>query len=194
MTINERYKQVPGFPDYFVTESGDVYSQRLRGNEKIHRLRKLTPKNPGNPLKYYNVNLCRDGEVITFAIHRLVAELFVDGYFDGAVVNHIDGNNRNNHYTNLEWVTQKENIHKSYVTSSVDQTRNYKWWDLFGPEGDLLGTFKGCQAMEKYVADHLPGISPTSLSKYHFCKGYTTVSREKDSALETVTTIPQGST
>lgn len=43
-------------------------------------------------------------------IHRLVAEHFVTGYFDGAVVNHIDGNPSNNKADNLEWVTQARNI------------------------------------------------------------------------------------
>lgn len=32
--INGRYKQIKNFEDYFVTEFGEVYSMRLRGNEK----------------------------------------------------------------------------------------------------------------------------------------------------------------
>lgn len=47
-------------------------------------------------------------------IHRLVAEAFLDGYFDGAVVDHIDGNTKNNRPENLRWVTQKQNIWDSY--------------------------------------------------------------------------------
>lgn len=43
-------------------------------------------------------------------VHRIVAKYFVDGWFDGAVVNHIDGNKHNNNYENLEWITQKDNI------------------------------------------------------------------------------------
>lgn len=47
-------------------------------------------------------------------LHRLVAELFHDDtYKEDLVVNHIDGNKQNNFASNLEWVTQKENIKHS---------------------------------------------------------------------------------
>lgn len=50
-----------------------------------------------------------DGKNKLFFVHRVVALHFVDGYFDGAVVNHKDGNKSNNHYTNLEWVSRSDN-------------------------------------------------------------------------------------
>ena len=36
--------------------------------------------------------------------------MFVDGYFEGADVNHIDENKMNNSASNLEWCTRKYNI------------------------------------------------------------------------------------
>jgi hypothetical protein len=44
-------------------------------------------------------------------IHRMVAKLFVHNPnpLEYTVVNHIDGDKINNHYTNLEWVTVTEN-------------------------------------------------------------------------------------
>lgn len=48
-------------------------------------------------------------------LHKEVGKHFVDGWFDGAVLNHKDRDKRNNHYTNLEWVTNIENsIHGVY--------------------------------------------------------------------------------
>lgn len=41
-------------------------------------------------------------------VHRLVAKHFLN-VSDKYYVNHIDGNKLNNHYSNLEWVTPKEN-------------------------------------------------------------------------------------
>lgn len=50
-----------------------------------------------------------NGIVHKFYIHRLVAEHFVPGRFDGATVNHKDGNKDNNAASNLEWITRSEN-------------------------------------------------------------------------------------
>lgn len=44
-----------------------------------------------------------------FFIHKLVAYHFCDGYKEGLVVNHKDGNKANNNAKNLEWVTRSEN-------------------------------------------------------------------------------------
>lgn len=43
-------------------------------------------------------------------IHIAVACMFVKGYEEGLTVNHKDGNKINNNSSNLEWITQKENI------------------------------------------------------------------------------------
>ena len=171
--IKGRYKQIDGFPDYFISELGEVYSQRLRGNEIEHRLRKLTPKNPGKSSKYYNVILCNDDGQITAPIHKLVAKYFVDGYYDGAVVNHIDGDNRNNIATNLEWTTVQDNIHKSYITSGVGPTRNYKVWELYDPDGVFLGSFIGFPSVARYIISHKLDASPSQLQKMKNSRGFT---------------------
>ena len=51
-------------------------------------------------------------------LHRIIAMLFCkDGYEEGLVVNHIDGNKQNNFANNLEWVTQRENILHSHANN-----------------------------------------------------------------------------
>ena len=99
-------------------------------------------------------------------VHRLVAKYFVSGYFDGAVVNHKDGNNRNNHASNLEWVTQRDNIHQSYKDSGLDQTRNYKIWRLFDQNNGFVKSFIGGNKLSEYVDMYYPDISPSMLTKY----------------------------
>lgn len=44
------------------------------------------------------------------SLHRLVAKYFCIGFNENLVVNHIDGDKGNNKASNLEWVTQKENV------------------------------------------------------------------------------------
>ena len=176
--VHGRVKKINGFDDYYITEFGEVYSTRLRGREKIPHLHRVKPKNPGKANKYLNIILCRDDGQYTKSIHRLVAEHFVDGQFEGAVVNHIDGNNRNNTASNLEWTTVADNVHKSYETSGVTAKRNYRIWELYSPNGDLLGTFTSHNDMERFVKDNGIDASATQLSKTGNSRGYTVIKKQ----------------
>lgn len=67
----------------------------------------------------YVTSLGKRGTYKAIKTHKAVALMFVDGYKDGLIINHKDGNKTNNLYTNLEWVTHKENTqhaieHKLY--------------------------------------------------------------------------------
>ena len=41
-----------------------------------------------------------------------IGKHFVQGYFEGAVIDHIDSNPLNNNPSNLQWITQSQNIQK----------------------------------------------------------------------------------
>lgn len=49
-----------------------------------------------------------------------IAKEFVDGYFEGAVVDHIDSDPTNNHPSNLQWITQSQNIQKRIDFEETD--------------------------------------------------------------------------
>lgn len=85
---------------YYISNYGRIYS-KLRGG-KI--LKPFTDKDG-----YKRIELVTSNGARKFYIHRLVAFMFVDGYFEGAIVNHIDSVRDNNYYLNLEWVTYQEN-------------------------------------------------------------------------------------
>jgi hypothetical protein len=71
-----------------------------------------------------------------YFLHRLVIQAFKETIPD-SVVNHLDGNKQNNHFSNLEWVTHQENIkhavkkglfHKGERTgSSVLTEEDVRW-------------------------------------------------------------------
>ena len=53
------------------------------------------------------------GKAKTKAIHRLVAETFIDNPNRYNYINHIDCNKTNNNVENLEWCTQKHNVQEA---------------------------------------------------------------------------------
>ena len=86
---------------YFVDADGNVYNPK---GKKMKPFRSST-----NPvIARLQVDLGWKNRRRAF-VHTLVAENYVDGYFEGAVVDHIDRNPFNNKASNLRWVTQKEN-------------------------------------------------------------------------------------
>ena len=112
---DELWRDVHGFEGkYQVSDHGRVRSmdrqvpmRSIHGLE-YYRHKKGVELRPGTCRGYLIVNLFPYG---TIAVHRLVAQAFVEGYKNdgGLEVNHKDGNKRNNHASNLEWVTKKEN-------------------------------------------------------------------------------------
>lgn len=61
---------------------------------------------------YLLVGLSKDGKRKKFFVHRLVAITYLDNptKYGKLEINHKDFNRKNNHFSNLEWVTHKENI------------------------------------------------------------------------------------
>lgn len=114
---------------------------------------------------YENIKLSGKHE----SIHRLVAQAFVPNLENKPQVNHIDGNKQNNHYSNLEWVTEKENINHGHFVLGIDPSKNRIETDLF-LDGEKLGTFDtlkmACEVAEKF------GASKTSLMKHGKSNGF----------------------
>jgi hypothetical protein len=94
-------KQIPGYPDYFIDECGNVDSHR-RG--KVKRLKAVLSK-----VGYYCYSLYSiDGSRAYLTVHRLVASAHL-GESDLHVL-HNDGDKTNNCVSNLRYGTHSDNI------------------------------------------------------------------------------------
>lgn len=61
-----------------------------------------------------------------YLLHRLIAQCFLKKQLKHTEVNHKDGNKKNNHIDNLEWVTRCENIKHSYKNGFHKSTDYHK--------------------------------------------------------------------
>jgi hypothetical protein len=94
-------KKIPGFPNYWITVNGDVYS------DVSHKY--LKPGYVGRDRGYASVVLSnKKGRRAKYA-HRLVLETFVGPCPEGQEGRHLNGNSQDNRLENLCWGTSSDN-------------------------------------------------------------------------------------
>ena len=104
------FRGIDEFPSYLFTECGKVFSKRKN--------RFLIPQACGNALNYKIVTLCENGKQHRIFVHALICAAFYGPRPKGYVTNHKDLNRGNNHASNLEWVTQSENVRHAYANGA----------------------------------------------------------------------------
>lgn len=110
------------FGAYWISEYGDIYRYSYckmynKGKVRYRFFDEGYINIPTNK-EYKQVSLGERGS--NFYIHRLVVETFLDTK-EKECVNHIDGDKHNNHYSNLEWATFKENSCHASKTGLINR-------------------------------------------------------------------------
>lgn len=98
----EIWKNIYEYPNYEISNFGRV---RNRGKKILK---------PNINKGYYDITLSKKGKQKHFLIHRLVWNHFGESnrIEKNLVVDHIDENKLNNHISNLQLLTNKENLNK----------------------------------------------------------------------------------
>jgi len=108
-------------------------------------------------------------------VHRLVGKHFIPNEQGKLEINHKDGNKDNNRYSNLEWMTRKENINHMYDELGYTPVRNNTECFLYKQE-QCLGYFNtvksACEHANQYYNVPLP-----SLSKNRYWKDFKIVKK-----------------
>lgn len=118
--IMEIWRDIPGYEgNYQVSNLGNI--KRLAGHngrysQSEHLLKTTIGKNG-----YLHVTLTQNSKCKCFAVHKIVALVFVQNPQNCHCVNHKNENKADNRADNLEWCTHFENNH--YGTA---ESKNYK--------------------------------------------------------------------
>lgn len=122
----EKWKTISGFSKYEVSSLGHVRN-KITG---------YTLKGGLMTSGYIFVVLSSDeGGFKNKSIHRLVATTFLSKEVGKNVVHHKNDNKLKNTLDNLEWVTQKENLHKGCALSKMGDAHK-KPIIMVSPNGD----------------------------------------------------------
>lgn len=127
-TSIERWKAIPEYPGYEVSDHGRVRSYKKPGPTihyyTIPKYKKLIL----HKKNYIAVHFWVNRKTKTFLVHRLVLLSFVGPCPQGMEACHKDGNRSNNHLDNLRWDThtnnQIDNLHNG--TSKLTKEKIYE--------------------------------------------------------------------
>lgn len=167
----EEWKPVKGFEGlYEVSNMGRVLSLpriSIHGNKAGGTSYIPVPKRLLylNKLKngYVHVVLLKNGKRHDYALHRLVALHFCDGYKHGLVVNHKNEIKTDCRALNLEWCTEQYN--HSYGTA-IQRTAESNWRKVaqYDLSGNLVATYNSAKEAAK-----MTGYNYVSLCEW--CRG-----------------------
>lgn len=152
--VNEIWEDIPDYEGFYqVSSLGRVRSRDRsfvdkKGVTQCHKGQIL--RSSPTQGKYFTVNL--KGNVLY--IHRIVATVFCEGYFNGAHVNHKNGIKTDNRSENLEWCSQRHNNQHAHETGLINN------------RGEKCGACKLAESQVKEIRDLASnGVSPSIIAK-----------------------------
>lgn len=119
---NEIWKPIPSYEGiYEVSDFGNIKSldRIVKQSNCTRNLKGLILSFTEDSFGYKTVGLTRYGKTKRIRVHRLVYESFVSTIKDKLVVDHINGDVRDNRLSNLQVITHRENITKGKYKNTL---------------------------------------------------------------------------
>ena len=156
------YKEIDGFPNYYATEDGHIWS-----GWRDQYVSEVLMENG-----YRRVVLSKHNKSYNFLVHRLVAQAFIPNPDNKPCVNHKDLNRENNGVENLEWVTYKEN--NNYADHGIKNGKAHSkrvgQYDV--KTNELLNTYESIKSAAEAVGGRSTNIGACCNQKPHYLTAY----------------------
>lgn len=109
-----KWIDVMNHPNYMISENGTLK------NKKGKIIKSHSDKDG-----YLQCNISTKGIVKKIKLHRVVGEHFIPNPMGLETINHDDFDKTNNKYTNLSWMSRKDNIEHYYKKNSkISQSKH----------------------------------------------------------------------
>lgn len=161
----EIYKPIQGFPNYQVSNLGNIKSINYRHTNKEKVL------NPSLRNSYYSVQLYNENGLKRCNIHRLVAEAFIPNPNNLLQVNHKDENKLNNCVGNLEWCSSKYNCNYGERNEKIGN-RVKKKITQYSKKGEIMKEWSSLTDASKTLNISKSDISLCCRGKLKSAGGY----------------------
>ncbi|MGE7932149.1 NUMOD4 domain-containing protein [Viridibacillus arvi] len=168
------WKDVVGYEGlYEVSIKGSVrtHENKITSNARynIRRWQQRTLKDKIPNGRDARVSLWKEGKPKDFLVHRLVAEAFILKIEGKDSINHIDGNPKNNHVSNLEWCDHKDNNNHAFDNDLMSSNKKVI---LLNKETGELNLFRSLARASEYLGHRHSYLSREIKKGNSVIKGY----------------------
>ena len=162
------WKIIPGYSKYEVSGAGGIRSV------KSGRLLRLYTNKKGY---LYFCPITNLGKRTTLMVHRAVALAFITNSHCLETVNHKDMVKSNNDITNLEWMSNADNLRHAFKNGAFRQrsltgSKHRKAIIQFSLSGELIKTWSSLCEIEKTLGYYRSNIRKMIAGELHHSYGY----------------------
>jgi len=121
---------------------------------------------------YHSITIATGIVKINKRVHRLVAMAFIPNPENKPFVNHIDSDTHNNHVSNLEWCTPKENTQHGIKHGNINSKYCSNKVGKFNMNGDLIEEYASISKAAKANKTHARYISECNKGEREHVLGF----------------------